>query len=408
MTPETATESEPIFTIRQTNLRMLEEQCPAGAWAKAMQKRDTPSGEGAQRGTAVHEVFARYVGHLYETKRATDFEAIEDIAAGVLAESPNLTFTQRKDVMSQARNIADGYLMVPSHYVGSEESLYIDLPLAQGATVRITGTLDLLEIDDEGVATITDAKSNHMIPPDSAVQTDLQLQIYATLVMGNYPQVEAVRGKLWMTRYNIMAPQKEEAIWSREEIDEYREHLSTRLGAFLRGELQHDFIPGTWCQYCPRKRPGDCTLYRSYYGATPPPPKDLQQVVKLARQVMIMEQAREERLALIKAWVNEEGGFQVGGGNKAEWFGFHVSESEEIPAADFLRILGEHHDLVGDILQTPDANRLLSVTNGTAQRAPKIAKQIRNHPDLKTYFDDVAIPKKKSAFGHKAMVEDDE
>ena len=337
--PNLQVEGEPIFTIRQTNLRMLEEECPAGAWAKAVEGRSTPSGEGARRGTAIHEIFGRYANYLARTMRPTDFDAVEDIAAEVLRENPGLNFSQRKEILEQARNIAEGFLMIPEDFYGNEVALETIIELEQGVTVRVTGTLDLLQMDDEGVAHITDAKSNHVIFPDSRVHNDFQLMVYAMLVFDKFPEVEVVKGHLWMTRYNIMIPQKGEALWTREEIEELRAHLALRLGAFLRGELRNEFVPGIWCQYCPRRRPGDCTLYRSYYGNVPPPPLTDDQARKMARQIMTLEDARETRLALLKDYVNEHGPVSVGSGDKAEAFAFHVSESAEYESADVYNFL---------------------------------------------------------------------
>ena len=70
MTTATAT-----YTIRQSHLRHLEEHCPAFAYATSVRGLSGPSGAGAERGTVVHEFFGRYVQHLYETGRDTDWTA---------------------------------------------------------------------------------------------------------------------------------------------------------------------------------------------------------------------------------------------------------------------------------------------------------------------------------------------
>ena len=78
-------------TIRQSHLRFMLDFCPAGAYALAVEGRDGPHGNGALRGTAVHEIFARYNARLAATGRQTDFEAVPEIARSVLACYPQLS-----------------------------------------------------------------------------------------------------------------------------------------------------------------------------------------------------------------------------------------------------------------------------------------------------------------------------
>ena len=182
----------------------------------------------------------------------------------------------------------------------------------------------------DGVARIFDVKSQYSIWPDSRVKDDFQLKTYAMLVLDTFPHVDRVEGRLLLSRYGISLPQKGEAVFTRADTDEFKEHLSYRLAAHFRGDLKGEHVPGTHCSYCPLKRVGKCTLYRSYWGTTPPPPLKDAQARRLARQVIVLEQAREERIALLKEYVKEAGPLAVGATSQAEVFDYHPSESEEI------------------------------------------------------------------------------
>ena len=383
--------------IRQSDLRALEEQCPAMAYATNVERRPGPSFAGSVRGTAVHEVFSRYTTHLFKTGRQTDFEAAERIAREVIRAYPALDFTARVDVREQARNIAEGFIFDAFAYYGSEEDLATDLVLEDGRLVRITGRLDLLEVfSGEGRAKITDAKSNHLIPPDSAVKDDFQLRTYALLVLDNLPHVDEVEGTLWMTRYNRRCPQKDQAVWTRADLEDFREHLRVRLAAHFDGKLRSVFVPGTWCQYCPRRRPGDCARWRSYASTTPPPLGTFFQARRVAARVIALEQERELLIGRLKEYVNEHGPVTVGDTARAETFGFHATESEDFDAGEFLEVLRDP-ELVSLAGEQP-VGQLFSVN-----KRSRTFRQIRHNRDLKHLFDDIATTKVSTRFAHKGV-----
>jgi hypothetical protein len=364
------------------------------AYALAVQHKEGPSGAGAVRGTVIHEIFAAYVTHLWHTRRQTDWEECANIAARVLEQHPELNYEQVRDVLSQADNIARGYLFEPGTYYGSEELLATTISINGGRSVRITGRLDLLEVDqDEGWARITDAKSNHMVPADSAVQDDFQLRTYALLVMDNLSYVERVYGQLWLTRYNIFCPQRREAVWTRDDIEQFREHLTVRLGAFVDGKLAREFVPGTWCQYCPRRRPSDCTLWR-HSPALQGPITTPVQAERVAARIIAQEQRLDGLKAALKAYVNDNGPVRVGSTAKAETFGFHARETEDVPASALLEIAEVARDLVGDV----DINELLS-----PNRTSKAYKMLRRHPELAPLFEAVVRKRLSTVFGHKSI-----
>ena len=77
-----------VFTIRQSTLRHLEEHCPALAYALSVDGLEGPSGPAAYRGQAIHDFFSRYVQHLFESGRQTDWSATDELLAEVYASFP--------------------------------------------------------------------------------------------------------------------------------------------------------------------------------------------------------------------------------------------------------------------------------------------------------------------------------
>jgi len=392
----TIVEARPATRIRQSYLTFLLDHCPSGARALAMQHRDGPSYVGATRGLAIHEFFSRYNEHLFAVGRQTDWEAADALAREVLARYPELPFAEREDARAQMANIAQGYVFEPSTFYGSEESLETTLNLEDGREVTITGRLDLLLVNNsEAEATVRDVKGNHRLPPDSEIQENNQLRTYAMLVLDNLPHIDRVKGELYFTRYGKLLPQRTEALWDREDIETFKAYLRPVLRNFLDAKT-HEATPSTQCQYCPRRRPGDCTLWRSYYGTTPAPPLTRKQALKLARQVVTLEQARDERLSLLKDYVNEHGPLRLGSGNKAETFGFHATESEEFDAGEFLGVLRDP-ELVSLVGEQP-VGKLFSVN-----KRSRTFRQIRHHRDLEHLFDEISHSKVSTRFAHKAV-----
>ena len=386
----TITLTKPRHILRQTNLRQLEEGCPAMVYALTVEGREGPSFEGAMRGHAVHEVFAAYVHHLARAGRETDWEVIEQITDDVLAGYPEISFTERREVREQAANIGRGFIFEPAALYGVEESFHADFTI-NSTTYGITGRLDLLEVwGDEGRARITDLKSNHAIPSDAALREDYQLRTYAYLVMANLPEVDTVEGRLWFTRYGVYRPKGDLFQMTREEVPEFEAHVKLRLAAHFSGALRRRYVPGNHCVYCPRRKPGDCNVWRSYHETTPPPPLTEKQAVRLARQLKVLEDSADVRKALLKEYAREHGPVSVGGRGS---YGWRMSESVSYPVTEFLELLEEFAPEIGEA----PLDELLTVN-----KSSKLMKALkRDLPDFAARLEDIAVESGSTSFRWK-------
>ena len=391
---KTSPRTTSLPTIRQSHLRHLEEHCPAMAWALSVEGREGPGGPGAVRGQALHSFFARYVEHLAAVGATRDPQALPGLLGTVLADYPSLTLRQRADVEEQAVRLVSVFRLDLAHFWGVEVPLHLAVPLDDGGEAQLRGRLDFLAVDERaGRAHILDLKSSYHLPPDTQVREDLQLAVYALLVLANFPQVDVVTGNLLFTRYGVMLPRDDTAGLTRDDARQLEAHLGPRLSAHFSGRLRSEFRPGPHCSYCPRRRPGDCPLFRSYQGLTPPAPQSERQARRLARQIIALEEARKCRLALLKAYVDERGPLQVGSGRQAEVFSYERRESEEIPATEFLRILAAYQDVLPQV----DLSRVLRVDRTSTE-----FRQLRSHPRLKAELDRVAEPQISArTFGHR-------
>lgn len=398
MSPATDT----TLRIRQTYLRCLLDQCPAMAYALAVEKREGPHFGGASRGTAVHEVFSRYAVHLYETERETDWEAAERLAREVLDEHPEISYADRLDVLEQAANIGRGFLFERAAFYGAEEALEAELDLRDGRSITVTGRLDLLlsRQADFRVARIVDCKSNHNLPPDAAVREDTQLAVYAWLT-AQHLAVDAVEGELWFTRYNVRLPRRAPAVWYPDDLAAFEDHLRVKVRAFLDAGERQEFVPGNHCQYCPRRRPGDCARWQRSF-----PVKALrshQEAARAGARLVALEQQADALKAALKAYVNEHGPLRIGSTAKAETWDFWESRTDEYAVSEVLDLLdgpagqayqSEHGVVRLDDIARPD-------TRGRTFRQMLKSRELGE--DLRS----LATPKTTTTFRHKGGGEGD-
>ena len=294
----------------------------------------------------------------------------------VFRDYPGLGLGQREDVTAQAGKIAAGFHLDRDHFYGTEEALALHLELPGGREATVTGRLDYLEVETHaGKAVIVDLKSSHYVPPDSRVREDFQLACYALLVFENLPQVEVVEGRLFLSRYGLSLPQRGRPCGVARTPNASRPIFAPVLPPILPESFATSIVPGTTADIAPGAGWETAPWSAPTTAPRPPPPRTERQARKLACQVMALEGARETRLALLKEYVKTRGPLPVGSGPGAEVFAFRESESEEIPAADFLRILAENSHLVGE----PDLSELLTVCRTSRQ-----FKHLRSHARSQT------------------------
>lgn len=378
-------------TIRQTHLRWAAELCPAGAHALAVEERDVPQSPQALRGSIIHEVLARYVLHLYEQNRATDYDALVEIAENLLSERQGVPVDVALDVFEQVKRAGADFFFDREHFYGVEEALSAVVTTPRGLEVAITGIIDLLHFDGE-LAHLQDWKSAWAIASDSSVLDDFQLKLYAWLVWKNLEGVEGVEGSLFFTRYGITVPQKgTPAFWTPDDLRLFESALSGVLeDLFVTHAAQRVFVPGTHCQYCPRRKPGDCAHWKRYRGTEPPPLRTFYQARKAANRVVAIEQEREVLVDRLKDYVNSNGPITLGQTSKAETFGFFARESLEIKPSQVQALFDEFGDELGKL----DVDKLFSVN-------ARALKKFFSHAEFRRRYEELAKRKVATSFKHE-------
>jgi len=328
--------------LRRYEIEWLERQCPAAAKV-IVGGAKSPSGVPAQRGIAIHDCARRYLTHLARNGRPTDWEHAEAIKAEVSARFPELAFVDVQEVQRQFQGIVDGLVFNPSKYVMHETLCSLPLTLHNGTVVEVVGTPDLVEIErDEGLLVITDYKSQWRIPSQAEVDNNFQAQLYGLLCLHELDyEIVAVKLRLHLTRWGVV----KEAVWSVEELEELQEHLRTKLTGFYAGKYDRVFRPGSWCTYCPRRRPGDCPRWKLPDPGEPVPITTDAQARKVLAEVIGLKGRLELRQKQLKAWSDEHGPVRVGDQQAA----YKPRTSRSYVPSQVIELLAEHVDEIGPI-----------------------------------------------------------
>jgi len=287
--------------------------CPA-SWDVTDGRRT----EAAARGTAVHEFVERYNVHRAKVGRRTDVEYGRELISQILSEYGHMRPEIQEEIHMLCQGVIDTHLLNIETFYGSEETFKAEL-----ASIVLTGRLDELHISEDA-AEIIDTKSNHVIPSNGKVAEDFQLRTYGFLVATKFPQLQEVKGTIYLPRYGVYRS----AIWERDELMRWGEHLS-RLTDSLENGGQKESVPNPLCQYCAASLPGGgCKAWAKTYG--------LESVVRseseaqeAAKQIFALEQRLKVRRSVLQSYCKDNGKVDAGGRR----FGYFESESYKVNTA---------------------------------------------------------------------------
>lgn len=392
-------------SVRQTHLAWMEERCPAGAYAMMM-GRESESGKDADRGSAIHDFAARYIEHLIRYSRMTDWDTGEDLAEEILAEWA-LPLKQHNDAQEQMRTFIDQFVLEEGLQYFPERQLSTTLSVGQH-DIEHTGTIDITAIDNTlHKAKVTDIKSAYKVKPASSTANDFQLNDYAMLVLQNSGtimlddlKVEEAKVEWYYTRYGAFVPggKDDEVLISQEDAAKFKQHLEQRLEHVLFGAGKNEFVPGLWCQYCPRQKPNDCVRWRKYSGTQPPPVRTEKEARRVAGRIIANEQERARLIDALQEYVNTCAPVRVGDTSEAEEFAYWPTRSKEVDADGLLELIEgpEVKGAVGEV----DKDDLFKVN-----KRSKTWKMLEKLPELEDSLEDLITEKVSTRFLHKKVEE---
>lgn len=304
----------------------LYESCPRRYRIERVEKRAAPESPALLLGSAVHAAIAAYLRHLQGENLATDItwapQAIRAAEEALAVDGRTLGGGLREEAEEIFRAFVGSHAFDPADIAEVELSERIDLPDG----VQFFGVIDLLEVRD-GLAVVTDWKTDWAVRGQAEVERDFQLRTYAWMMSRLYGYEEVVC-RLDFVRHPGAV---REAFFGPEDIAKTEERILRTIEA-IQAEKEWRPSPGAHCSWCPWSE--DCPAMSDL----PVEIASVEDAERVAGEILVLEKQLKDRKEALKAWTAVEGPITVGG----QEFGHHESRSlrvTDIPA--FIRFMEE-------------------------------------------------------------------
>lgn len=290
----------------------LYEKCPRRYRIERVERRKAAPGPALLVGSAVHAAIAAYIRHLRDEGLATDVtwapQALEEAEKTLKGRKPDGGIWE--EVEGMFRTFVDSHAFDPSRIAEVEKMERISL---EDGT-QFWGVIDLLEVREDGLAVVTDWKTDWAVRSQSEVERDFQLRTYAWMVARLYGYEEVVC-RLDFVRHGAVR----EVLLGPEDVARTERRI-IRTIKHIRAEKEWSPSPGTHCSWCPWS--DDCPAVSDL----PAQIYSLEDARRVAGEILVLEKQIRDRKEALKAWTAVEGPIIVGG----QEFGHHESRSLRI------------------------------------------------------------------------------
>jgi CRISPR/Cas system-associated exonuclease Cas4 (RecB family) len=304
----------------------LYESCPRRYLLERVEQRAAPESPALLLGSAVHAAIAAYLKHLRDEGLATDItwaaQAMKAAEEALAGNGRILGGDLREEAEEIFRTFVGSHAFDPADIAEVELSEKVDLPDG----VQFFGVIDLLEVRD-GLAVVTDWKTDWAVRGQAEVERDFQLRAYAWMVSKLYGYEEVVC-RLDFVRHPGAV---REALFGPEDMARTEERI-LRTVESLQTDKEWRPSPGSHCSWCPWSE--DCPAVSDL----PVSITTSEDAKRIAGEILVLEKQLKDRKEALKAWTAVEGTVTVGG----QEFGHHESRSlrvTDIPA--FIALLEE-------------------------------------------------------------------
>jgi len=155
---------------------------------------------------------------------------------------------------------------------------------------------------EPGLLVVDDWKTDRKLPPQSEIESSLQLEAYALILSIAFPEVEEILIRLRYLRYGGAERKRKIA---RSELDDTRKKLDAKIRA-IREERRFEATPSTLCSWCEYRNV--CPAFKALNdGGVLQEIASAEDAVEALKQ-RIMRKAELEALdEKLRAWVDENG-----------------------------------------------------------------------------------------------------
>ena len=314
------TPNKPRLQYSWTTVDIFENKCPYVCWlARVKKQKSNRPNPWRDRGSGAHEVIAAYNQHLVTKCLGQDLGALPEIAAKILHKRQDLPMMHHAAIreMCETTAVEQGefdYL----HVTGIEK--FFSLKIGRFC---FRGIRDV-EFSVGKVGLIRDYKSSYRVRPQSEVDEDPQLRIYAWTMLQMNPALEAVMPELFFMPLGVVK-RPSIAPWTREDLADVKgdlmatmEVIETKVAAVESGELKpHEaFEPreGAFCSMCDfaDECPRLCELIESKDPRLDTLILSEEDAIRIAGDVLLLDRRRKDRMDALKEWSASHGSVVVG------------------------------------------------------------------------------------------------
>lgn len=302
----------------------LYDRCPRWYKIERVEKRKAPPGASLKKGSAVHAGAAAYIRHLQAEGLQTDItwqgKALDAAREKMKSEGIRLAQEEWNEVKEVLDTFISSHVFEPSQIAEVEKMERI--PLDGG--IQFWGVIDLLEVRD-GLAAVTDFKTDFRVRSQAEVERDPQLARYAWMVARLYGY-EEVACRLDFVRYGAVR----EVTFGPAEISKVEPGILEAVEA-IEADEEWNPTPGSHCSWCPWAE--ECTALSDL---PVQPPRTDEEAERLGGEILVLEKRLKDRKAALSEWTAKNGSVVVGG----QEFGHFESRSLKPDPAAFIELLG--------------------------------------------------------------------
>jgi ferredoxin len=274
------------------------------------------------RGRLIHEVIEKYLRHLEETKQETDWDwmhaAASQVNFGDAAEQAVITEMLCRFAHEDYH---DAQHAIVEHPIAVKRTFgdYVNCDYQDKEAV-FRGRFDRIIINGDKVIVVAfngdeviveDFKSGYYMMPESAMEFDIQANMYAFLALVSMPRVELVTVRFRYARYGFAPRQR---IFTQDDkmriaaaVEGYKAQRDLCLQLHAQGKPLAEAWPAAACEHCdvcyyacPLK---SAMIQRPVF----PKPVNAMQAGQLADLLVVGEAAVKQLRGVLKEWCTGNG-----------------------------------------------------------------------------------------------------
>lgn len=264
-----------------------------------------------QVGRAAHALLEAYVRHLVKQGAPYDHDALAElviaVGAGVGGEAAGdfheAIVPQVERLAFPVDRMAD--VRVEHRYAFDRDWKPCDW---RAPGVHFRGVVDLSYFEP-GLLVVDDWKTDRKLPPQSEIDSSLQLEVYAWMLAQAFPDVDEILIRLRFLRYG--GAERKRKITRAELVDTHA-RVAAKI-ARIEAERRFEATPSSLCSWCEYRNV--CPAFKALNDGGVLQEIDTPEQAALALQQRVMRKAELEALdERLRAWVDARGAIPLGDG----------------------------------------------------------------------------------------------